>query len=782
MITSQKQLKREIFQVKSNLEDKDIFMSNEYSLWLTQMIQGIKMSRSFNGSGHMFDTPDGDIAYTNGKEVHINYSSSYAMHLNKKEKHQLYTGLNLHECGHLEVTDFSLDKKILEKLQAGVIYPAPPDNPYLIEVENFLASNGPSLIIPIFLDLENCIEDGFVDRAIMTLVPGYADCLRFVREITKPTDDSSYKEQKANKLQDEVIFRNMVLSYARHGILLYDETETDELIEAFKEVKPIIANAVFNPSPLQRSKLTWSVFCYMFHFVKQQNDKKQQQNSQSGNSDPSQSGGQGNPQNGGNGPSANNNSAPSQSGTPNGNDGNGQQNASNSNPQNGANGTSANDSSSSSADGSSSSSQNGGDGNASNGQQGSNTNSQNGSAASQNGASNSIPSLEDSLREMGNNGNRPKDIERKNVPSPSNDVLSDIKEVLKGANDPMTNSPAGQNSSKGSASGDTQSGSGTPSNGLTGKSEDDSSPTLEQIAQKIAENKVGEQQEKNIMEQLKDDRNPIITGIHRGVQPTVKRMDYSLGMDEYNKRHHELDQIVKRFVKTFKREIKERQLGDTMNGLYSGKRVSSRDLYRMDKKIMSKKILPEDIPDMAVGIMLDLSGSMRGSRVDAAKACAYITYQFCRELKIPVFVIGHNDRSDVVLYSAVDENCLDDKDKYRIFSLSTSGSNRDGFALRYCLQKLEKIQAEQKLMLVVSDGRPNSTNYGLAEGRKDCQDAVSKALKKGIVTIAAAIGDAEQVKSVYKEGISDKNSAVYMDLSDLEKLPKAFIKIIKEKL
>ena len=43
-------------------------------------------------------------------------------------------------------------------------------------------------------------------------------------------------------------------------------------------------------------------------------------------------------------------------------------------------------------------------------------------------------------------------------------------------------------------------------------------------------------------------------------------------------------------------------------------------------------------------------------------------------------------------------------------------------------------------------------------------------------------GIEESVKSVYKEGKSDKNSATYMDLSDLKKLPKAFVKVIKKYL
>ena len=84
--------------------------------------------------------------------------------------------------------------------------------------------------------------------------------------------------------------------------------------------------------------------------------------------------------------------------------------------------------------------------------------------------------------------------------------------------------------------------------------------------------------------------------------------------------------------------------------------------------------------------------------------------------------------------------------------------------------------------MIISDGLPNHNGYGLESGQKDCQQVVREGLKAGIFTIAAAIGDADSVKRVYKDGVSEKNSATYLDISDLEKLPKAFVKIIKEKL
>lgn len=314
---------------------------------------------------------------------------------------------------------------------------------------------------------------------------------------------------------------------------------------------------------------------------------------------------------------------------------------------------------------------------------------------------------------------------------------------------------------------------------------------LEKIAEKVAESKVSSKQESEILAQSMCDVKAFLDGVsaHKNISPYIMRQKVTMaGKKKYDEEHNELDAIVRRFISEFEKEIKDRQTGDTLTGLYSGKRFTAREAHRFDKKVFNRKILPEDIPNMAIGIMVDLSGSMSGKRIEEAIKTVYITYTFCRRLNIPVFVVGHStDDEQVMLISVVDEKSLDGKDKYRIFGMDTYHCNRDGYALRYCLKRLEKMQAEQKLLMVISDGRPNHHGYGVNTGKEDCQSAVKSAIKKGIFTITAGIGDSEQVRSIYKvdvkgKELSDKSSATYLDLSDLKKLPKAFVKIIKDKL
>lgn len=709
MITTQRELKRAIYDTAKNLTDADIFQSDVYDEFLTQMQHGVT-SCSHLGTSTLLRRETDFIARTDGENTYITYDSTLTKGKTKEERHRLFCGLNLHECGHLLFTDFALNKLTLEKLQGGEIYPSPLQNPYLEEVEQFLHKGYSNSILELYMRLYNCIEDGFVDRAVMKLAPGYAGCLRYTNKVDRVVEFQTYDQMRARELSDEKIFLCMVLFYARHGLIAYtDSTPYDEVIEAFEEIKGYISDAVFEPNPIQRRRKAFVVFCYLFHFVAFQNEQPEQQDQQGTDENQSQS-----------------------------------------SQTNQSNGSSNNQSKGSSQEQSNSSSKSG----------------ENTSEEQTQGTSDS--SLKKALEDLGKQIPNTERTEHRNSSSPQKEAISELLSALEKGDQKDADSSS-------------------PDEGET-PAED---TTLNKIAEKVAESQVSKKQEADINAQMQCDVKKFLDGVaaHKGVSSSISRQAVSTeAKARYEWQHTELDSIVRRMISEFEREIKDRQTGDTLYGLYSGKRFSSREAYRFDKKTFNRKILPEDIPNMAIGIMVDLSGSMSGTRIQEAIKTVYITYTFCRKLNIPVFVVGHSTNGTrVALYSVVDENSLDDKDKYRIFGMNTYDCNRDGYALRYCLQKLENIQAEDKLMLVISDGRPNHYGYGEMEGKRDCQDAVAEAIKKGIFTITAGIGDAESVKGIYKtdtngKNLSDRSSATYMDLSDLKKLPKSFVKIIKERL
>ena len=732
---SQKELKREIFSQKEKLKDHELFVSDSYNKFLTQMQDGITECKS--GCEAFITENTESIAYTDGTRIYISYDSLLSKGHNRKERHLIYCGLNLHECGHLLFTDFQLMMKSMEALKKGEMYPTPEDNPYLQKLRNFLYTTGnEQYILPIFKKLDNCIEDGFVDRAVMAMVPGYARCLRYVRNEDNSLEKMTYKEMVDKKCPRVHIFIAMTLFYARHGLLLFDDSDSGELIDSFKEVMPVIKKAVFSASPFQRKKMVWKVMCYLYNFIEIDNNQ-QKKNSQNGAQ-------QGN--NSQNGAQQGNNS---QSGTQQGN--------------NSQSGTQQGNSSQSGAQQGNSSQSGAQQGNNSQGgaQQG---NSSQGDAQQGNGSGcgESSQSIQEALKQADAAMRNTESTKHNNTVNPNEQVMSALENKL--------NSASGKSSEEKKAD-------------ETGNL---ACPELDSIANKVAEEKIFQKQEDEIKKDMSQKATSYLSDspIHRGIRAKCTRAGVTeRAKSFYEEEHRELDSIVTRMITEFEKEIKERQTGDTLTGLYTGKRFEAREAYRYDKRVMSRKILPEDIPDMAVGILVDCSGSMGGDKIHYAIQSAYITYSFCKRLQIPVFVVGHTTSgNDVSLISVADENSLDNNDKIRIFDLRSQNCNRDGYALKYCMEKLKHIVAEQKLMMIISDGCPNHTAYHLNEGRADCQAIVKDGIKNGITTIAAAIDDAVNVQSVYKKGISEKNSAEYLDLSDLRKLPKAFVKIIKKRL
>ena len=732
---SQKELKREIFSQKEKLKDHELFVSDSYNKFLTQMQDGITECKS--GCEAFMTENTESIAYTDGTRIYISYDSLLSKGHNRKERHLIYCGLNLHECGHLLFTDFQLMMKSMEALKKGEMYPTPEDNPYLQKLRNFLYTTGnEQYILPIFKKLDNCIEDGFVDRAVMAMVPGYARCLRYVRNEDNSLEKMTYKEMVDKKCPRVHIFIAMTLFYARHGLLLFDNSDSGELIDSFKEVMPVIKKAVFSASPFQRKKMVWKVMCYLYNFIEIDNNQ-QKKNSQNGAQQGNNS--QNGAQQGNNSQSGTQQGNSTQSGTQQGN-----------NSQNGA--QQGNNSQSGTQQGNSTQSGT---------QQGNNSQ---GDAQQDNvsGCGESSQSIQEALKQADAAMRNTESTKHNNTVNPNEQVMSALENKL--------NSASGKSSEEKKAD-------------ETGNL---ACPELDSIANKVAEEKIFQKQEDEIKKDMSQKATSYLSDspIHRGIRAKCTRAGVTeRAKSFYEEEHRELDSIVTRMITEFEKEIKERQTGDTLTGLYTGKRFEAREAYRYDKRVMSRKILPEDIPDMAVGILVDCSGSMGGDKIHYAIQSAYITYSFCKRLQIPVFVVGHTTSgNDVSLISVADENSLDNNDKIRIFDLRSQNCNRDGYALKYCMEKLKHIVAEQKLMMIISDGCPNHTGYHLNEGRADCQAIVKDGIKNGITTIAAAIDDAVNVQSVYKKGISEKNSAEYLDLSDLRKLPKAFVKIIKKRL
>lgn len=205
-----------------------------------------------------------------------------------------------------------------------------------------------------------------------------------------------------------------------------------------------------------------------------------------------------------------------------------------------------------------------------------------------------------------------------------------------------------------------------------------------------------------------------------------------------------------------------------------GRRLDAHALCRNDGKVFYKNALPNEIPEMVVGLLLDESGSMSScDRCTYARASAIILYDFCQALRIPVMVYGHSTGwGTVELHSYAEFESIDQNDKYRMIDIAARGSNRDGAALRFVAEQLSKRPEEVKILILVSDGQPADSGYYGSAAEEDLRGIKQEYRRKGILFVAAAIGeDKQNIERIYGDS--------FMDITDLSQLPTKLTAVVK---
>jgi len=115
-------------------------------------------------------------------------------------------------------------------------------------------------------------------------------------------------------------------------------------------------------------------------------------------------------------------------------------------------------------------------------------------------------------------------------------------------------------------------------------------------------------------------------------------------------------------------------------------------------------------PDVAVGIMVDESGSMSGKKIQAAKRVAVmLTEAFNQIAGTRVRVWGHTTDDwgkicEVMPYVTAQNKC-----PYGLAKMQARNGNIDGAALWYAAQELAKFDAdaERRILFCISDGLPS---------------------------------------------------------------------------
>ena len=245
--------------------------------------------------------------------------------------------------------------------------------------------------------------------------------------------------------------------------------------------------------------------------------------------------------------------------------------------------------------------------------------------------------------------------------------------------------------------------------------------------------------------------------------------------EDYQSIAGELLHISKQLQKSVLQQMQDSRRGGKQTSLLMGRRLDSHALFRSDSRVFYKTSLPNEMPALCAGLLLDESGSMSwNDRATYARATAIILYDFCQALNIPITVYGHttSDHGGVELYSYAEFDAIDRDDRYRMMDISARDCNRDGAALRYVAEQLAHRPEDIKLLMLISDGQPADDGYYGAAAEEDLRGIKHEYQRKGVLFIAAAIGsDKENIERIYGNS--------FLDITDLTKLPVKLAGIIK---
>ena len=224
------------------------------------------------------------------------------------------------------------------------------------------------------------------------------------------------------------------------------------------------------------------------------------------------------------------------------------------------------------------------------------------------------------------------------------------------------------------------------------------------------------------------------------------------------------------------REIENHLKSDMRTGSnkrkFSGKKFRAEKLVNRDYRYFENTATKRDIPETAVGILIDQSDSMYGKQIECARYAAMGMYKTLAELEhFDVAVYGYTSGfEEVIINRYIDFGFKPKKPIEMLAGMYTNGGNVDEIAVTALGERLKSQMVDKKIMIIISDGLPHSM-IGHAETR--LRDLVKEYVKGGFNVFVAALGsDKAKIDKIYED-------VSFIDITDPSELPTNMLRAIK---
>ena len=226
------------------------------------------------------------------------------------------------------------------------------------------------------------------------------------------------------------------------------------------------------------------------------------------------------------------------------------------------------------------------------------------------------------------------------------------------------------------------------------------------------------------------------------IKVTNPKINYNLkkAYDNIVKKYKlNINGYVTRFSKLLKEHIEEKEEGHIF-----GAGITSRNFSDVKKRYWYRKLDTSKVPDIAIMLLIDGSGSMFGGRREGAIVSSVILHEVLKKTGIEHMIVEHR-----AIYGepTLKHNILVDlkgknEEKYNLLMLEADEGTREGLTLYWAEKYLmEKSSADIKLIIMLSDGVPahkidDSDRYVPPVSVKDTANAVRKITSRGTKILA----------------------------------------------
>lgn len=207
-----------------------------------------------------------------------------------------------------------------------------------------------------------------------------------------------------------------------------------------------------------------------------------------------------------------------------------------------------------------------------------------------------------------------------------------------------------------------------------------------------------------------------------------------------------------------------------VHGLLSGD-LDEGSLHKLGydcEHIWSQKTISK-LPDVAVGLLVDQSGSMSGGKINSAREICIMLAEAVRKIAgVRLYVYGHTANQFGSNSMTIFEHYTprDGENLTKLGGIRAHSNNYDGYAIKDVAKRLSEDPAKKKYLFVIADGLPAGSGYG-GETAERHVTSVCKFTRERlkISTYAFAVGVHGMSQNAFKRQYGDKHVVFVNDVA-----------------